>query len=92
MQLPETALSRKFIENNSEYKLIKEQLINERNWCREPQSADDANKTGYWHLEHNGYSEWLKDAENNDFIRMVGVLHLTIETFSSLTEDIDDED
>ena len=44
------------------------------------------------YLEKNGYAECLKDAEDEDFIRMVGVLQLTLDTFSSLEEDLDEND
>ena len=91
-QLPYTAFSRKLIEENRNYENIAPQLTNERKWCRGPQSMDDENKTGCWHLEQNGYAEWLKDAEDEDFVRMVGVLQLILETFSALEESLDEDD
>ena len=53
-QLPETAFSRKYIEENRDYKDIASQLISERQWCRDPESKDDDNRTGRWYLEKNG--------------------------------------
>ena len=91
-QLPHTAFSRKYIEENKDYKVITSQLISERKWCREPQSKDEDNCTGRLYLKQNGYAEWLKDAEDEDFVRMVGVLQLILETFSALEEDLDGDD
>ena len=90
VQLPDTAFSRKLIEENGNYRDITSQLTNERQWCRGPESKDDENRTGRWHLKHNGYTEWLKGAEGDDFVRMVGVLQLTLETISALEEDLDE--
>ena len=92
LHLPITALSRTFIEGEKEFKDIILQLMNERKWCRNPQAIDNENRTGRWYLEKNGYIDWLKDAEDEDFVRMVGVLHLIIETFSSLEEDLYEDD
>jgi len=91
-QLPSTVLSRMFIEGDRDYNDIVSQLTNERQWLRAPFSTDDKNRTGIWYLEKNGYAEWLKDAEDEDFIRMVGVLQLTLDTFSSLEEDLEEND
>ena len=43
-------------------------------------------------LEDNGYMDWLKDAENEDFVRMVGLLQLVQETFSALQEELREDD
>ena len=91
-QLPETALSRQLIEEEKDYKEIIPHLTSERKWLREPQSTDAKNRTGLWHLEQNGYADWLKDAEDEDRIEMVGVLQLILETASALDEDDDEDD
>ena len=93
VQLPFNALSRKYIAEESSFDKIKQQLLNEQQWLRDPYSIDKSNKhNGVWYLEQNGYTQWLKDAENNDFIRMVGVIQLMLETFSALQEDLNEED
>ena len=43
-------------------------------------------------LEQNGYSDWIKDAEEVDFVRMVGVLQLLFDTCSALKEEQGEED
>ena len=91
-QVPDTALSRRLIEDGRGFKEIISQLTNEQQWLRGPQSRDDKNRTGVWYLEHNGYAEWLKDAEGEDFVRMVGVLQLILETCSALVEDLAEDD
>ena len=91
-QVPGSALSRKLIEEESIYKEIIQQLTNEQQWLRDPHSSEDNTRTGIWYLEQNGYAEWLKDAEEEDFIRMVGVLQLILETFSAVEEDLDEVD
>jgi len=91
VQVPVTALSRKLIEEGRVYKDIVEQLTQEQQWLHNPHSIYDKNRKGTYLLEENGYAEWLKDAEEDDFIRMVGVLQLILETFSALQEDLDED-
>jgi len=92
VQLPNNAISRKLIESSSEYKDILDQLASEQQWCKYPEIADNYNKTGIWYLQETGYQEWLKDAKENDFVRMVGVLQLLHDTCSALKEDQDEEE
>ena len=92
VQVPDNALSRKLIEDERSYNEIFKQLTNEHQWMRGPHSSDDNNRTGIWYLEQNGYAEWLKDAEEEDFVRMVGLLQLVQETFSALEEDLHEDD
>ena len=92
IQVPDTALSRKLIEEERSYKEITQQLIHEQQWLHGLNSCNDTNRTGISHLEQNGYTEWLKDAEEEDFVRMVGVLQLILETFSALEESLDEDD
>jgi len=54
--------------------------------------VDNENKTGILYLEQNGYSEWIKNAEEVDFVRMVGVLQLLYDTCSALKEEQEEED
>jgi len=91
-QLPDTAVSRKLIEEGKDYQEIISQLTNERQWLRAPESIDDENRTGSWHLTQNGYAEWLKDAEEDDIVEMVGVCHLIRDTVSALKEDEEEDD
>ena len=88
-QLPSKALSRIFIEEDNSFENINKQLAMEQEWLCNPYSIDNNNHNGSWYLDQNGYSEWLKDAEDEDFVRMVGVIQLTLETFSALEEDLD---
>ena len=92
VQVPDTALSRKLIEKESTHKEIIQQLTHEQQWLRDPESSCDKNRTGIWYLEQNGYKEWLADAEEEDFIRMVGVLQLILETCSALEEDLNENE
>ena len=92
IQVPDTALSRKLIEEERSYKEITQQLIHEQQWLHSPNSCNDTNRTAISHLEQNGYTDWLKDAEEEDFVRMVGVLQLILETFSALEESLDEDD
>ena len=80
------------IEEERSYKEITQQLIHEQQWLHGPNSCKDTNRTGISHLEQNGYTGWLKDAEEEDFVRMVGVLQLILETFSALEESLDEND
>ena len=88
LQLPNTATSRELIEGGKDYDVISHQLANERKWCRGPHTLDDENRTGSWYLEQSGYGNWLKDAEEEDFVRMVGVLQLIFDTCLALAEDL----
>ena len=67
-------------------------MANERKWCRGPHALDDENRTGSWYLEQSGYGNWLKDAEEEDFVRMVGVLQLIFDTCLALAEDLAEDD
>ena len=86
-QLPVNAISRKLIESGDEYLDILGQLASEGQWCKSPETVDNDNKTGILYLEQNGYSEWIKNAEEVDFVRMVGVLQLLYDTCSALKEE-----
>ena len=92
LQLPNTATSRELIEGGKDYDVISHQLANERKWCRGPHALDDENRTGSWYLEQSGYGNWLKDAEEEDFVRMVGVLQLIFDTCLALAEDLAEDD
>ena len=91
-QLPVNAISRKLIESGDEYLDILGQLASEGQWCKYPEKVDNDNKTGILYLEQNGYSEWIKNAEEVDFVRMVGVLQLLYDTCLALKEDQEEED
>ena len=91
-QLPVNAISRKLIESGDEYLDILGQLASEGQWWKSPEIVDNENKTGILYLEQNGYSEWIKNAEEVDFVRMVGVLQLLYDTCSALKEDQEEED
>ena len=91
-QLPVNAISRKLIESGDEYLDILGQLASEGQWCKFPEIVDNENKTGILYLEQNGYSEWIKNAEEVDFVRMVGVLQLLYDTCSALKEEQEEED
>lgn len=92
LQLPDTATSRELIEGDKDYDVISHQLANERKWCRDAHASDDENRTGSWYLEQSGYANWLKDAEEEDFVRMVGVLQLIFDTCLALAEDLAEDD
>jgi len=91
-QLPTNATSRKLIESSIDYVKMSDQLTKEKKWCANPNSLDVGRKSGIFNLQLNGYEEWLLDAEEKDFVRMVGVLQLLLETCSALQEDQDEED
>ena len=91
-QLPVNAFSRILIESGDKYKDILGQLASEGQWCKTPEISDNDNKTGILYLSQNGYSEWIKDAEEVDYVRMVGVLQLLYDTCSALKEDEEDEE
>ena len=92
IQLPDKATSRKLIESGGDYVSISNQLISESKWCGQPNTVDGESRTGILNLQQNGYQEWLKDAEEEDFVRMVGVLQLLYETCLALKEDQEEED
>lgn len=92
LQLPDTAISRQLIEGDKDYDIISRQLANERKWCLGPDVINDENRTGIWYLEQSGYGNWLKDADEEDFVRMVGVLQLIFDTCSALAEDLAEDD
>ena len=91
-QLPVNAISRKLIESGDEYLDILGQLASEGQWCKSTEIVDNENKTGILYLEQNGYSEWIKNAEEVDFVRMVGVLQLLYDTCSALKEEQEQEE
>jgi hypothetical protein len=91
-QLPANAISRKLIISGGEYIDILFQLAKEGQWCKNPKISDKDNKTGIMYLEQSGYSDWIKDAEEVDFVRMVGVLQLLYDTCSALKEEQDEEE
>ena len=92
VQLPDKATSRKLIESGGDYVSISNQLSSESKWCGHPNTMDGESRTGIFNLEQNGYQEWLKDAEEEDFVRMVGVLQLLYDTCLALKEDQEEED
>ena len=92
VQLPDKATSRKLIESGVDYVSISHQLASESKWCGHPNTVDGESRTGILNLEQNGYQEWLKDAEEDDFVRMVGVLQLLYDTCLALKEDQEEED
>jgi|TARA_B100000959_G_scaffold33264_1_gene31644 squalene cyclase len=88
--LPATASSRLLIEQGSDYREISPQLNNELQWLCQPESIDADNQSGRWHLEQCGYAEWFKNTEEDDCVRMAGVLRLLLDTASALDEDEDE--
>ena len=92
VQLPDKATSRKLIESGGDYVSISNQLASESKWCGHPNKVDGESRTGILNLQQNGYQEWLKDAEEEDFVRMVGVLKLLYDRCLALKEDQDEED
>ena len=90
-QLPDKATSRKLVESGADYVSISNQLARERKWCGHHNTVDGENRTGILNLQQNGYQEWLKEAEEEDFVRMVGVLQLLYDTCSALKEDQEEE-
>ena len=92
VQLPDKATSRKLIESGGDYVSISNQLTSESKWCGHPNTIDVASRTGIMNLQQSGYQEWLKDAEEEDFVRMVGVLQLLYDTCLALKEDQEEED
>ena len=92
VQLPDRATSRKLIETGDDYVTVSNQLASESKWCGHPNMVDGESRTGILNLQQNGYQEWLKDAEEEDFVRMVGVLQLLYDTCSALKEDQEEED
>ena len=91
-QLPVNAVSRKLIEAGDDYVDVLSQLASEGQWCKGPEKNYNENKSGISHLEKSGYSEWIKDAEDVDFVRLVGVLQLLYDTCSALKEEQDEEE
>ena len=90
-QIPVNVLSRKLIEEEKNHEIIIQQLSSEQkllHYC----SSNNDNLSAIKNLEDNGYMDWLKDAENEDFVRMVGLLQLVQETFSALQEDLREDD
>ena len=90
-QIPINVLSRKLIEEEKDHEIIIQQLSGEQqllHYC----SSNNDNLSAIKNLEDNGYMDWLKDAENEDFVRMVGLLQLVQETFSALQEDLREDD
>ena len=71
---------------------ISNQLTSESKWFGHPNTMDGESRTGILNLQQNGYQEWLKDAEEEDFVRMVGVLQLLYDTCLALKEDQEEED
>ena len=92
VQLPDNATSRKLIESGGDYVSISNQLVSESKWCGHPNRMGGESRTGIMNLQQNGYQEWLKDAEEEDFVRMVGVLQLLYDTCLALKEDLEEED
>jgi hypothetical protein len=92
IQLPAESNSRKLIEAGKDYIDILRQLVSEHQWCKFPETIDSKQNTGIFYLEQNGYKEWIKDAEEVDFVRIVGVLQLLYDTCSALKEDEEQED
>ena len=92
VQLPDKATSRKLIESGGDYVSISNQLASESKWCANPNKTDGESRTGILNLQQNGYQEWLKHAEQDDFVRMVGVLQLLYDTCLALKEDQEEED
>jgi hypothetical protein len=91
-QLPDNATSRKLIESGAGYVSISSQLARESKWCGHPNTLDGESRAGILNLQRNGYQEWLKNAEEEDFVRMVGVLQLLYDTCLALKEDQEEED
>ena len=92
VQLPDKATSRKLIESGGDYVSISNQLASESKWCGHPNKVYGESRTGILNLQQNGYQEWLKDADEEDFVRMVGVLQLLYDTCLALKEDQEEED
>ena len=92
IQLPDKANSRKLIESGGDYVSISNQLAIESKWCGHPNTMDGESRTGIMNLQQNGYQEWLTDAEEEDFVRMIGVLQLLYDTCLALKEDQEEED
>ena len=90
-QIPVNVLSRKLIEEEKDHEIIIQQLSSEQQLLHSCSSNND-NLSAIKNLEDNGYMDWLKDAENEDFVRMVGLLQLVQETFSALQEDLREDD
>ena len=56
-QLPESATTRRMLEEGRESKDIVDQAMQERNWLKRPDEIHAENRSGKSLLEDNGYGE-----------------------------------
>jgi hypothetical protein len=90
--LPETAEVRKLVERGGPLREIVEQAEREWKYFSLLDNLATDQRTGRQCLNILGYEQFLKDAEEEDCLRMMGALRMTANAAEGMAEEEEDED
>ena len=85
--LPDATQTLQFIQEPKTYTEIADQARIEMHCLQNLENIMEAGQMGKNILQQNGYEAWLKDAQNEDRLRLVGALKLILEFCEELAED-----
>ena len=86
-QLPEDSKAYKLILTSVDYPRIVEQTREDFYCLADPEKTRESGMTGLESLKKNGYEEWLTDLEEEDRLRMCGILQM----ITDLAQELDEE-
>ena len=86
-QLPDTAQTSSLINECKNYKEIAIQARSEMVWLKKYDFWTDEGQEIKRSLTENGYEQWLRDCEEDDRLRLIGVLELIFELCEELEEE-----
>ena len=86
-QLPIETQTLQFIEESKSYEEIAGQARKEMYCLGNLENVLDDGQTGETILFNSGYEVWLKDAEDDDRLRLIGALKLIAEFCEEIDED-----
>tara|TARA_Y100001936_G_scaffold238608_1_gene270633 strand:+ start:506 stop:808 length:303 start_codon:yes stop_codon:yes gene_type:complete len=86
-QLPESSKSFQLITTIVDYPRIIDQVKEDFYCFADIQKQRDSGMTGLETLKENGYETWLKDMEDEDRLRICGVLQM----IADLAQELDEE-
>ena len=86
-QLPQTSKSFQLITTSIEYPRIIDQAREDFYCFADLETKRESGMTGLATLKKNGYQNWLKDMEEEDRLRICGVLQMIVDLAQELDEE-----
>jgi len=86
-QLPQSSKSFQLITTSFDYPRIVDQVKEDFYCFAELETKRESGMTGLATLKENGYENWLKDMEDEDRLRICGVLQMIVDLAQELDEE-----